>query len=76
VGFFSQNEQPLGDKATLDHRLLGLHFRLFKEGLCFEFTVNEQISWAADRHTIKVEDKVYSLLGNFEVHMPLIYGEG
>ena len=27
------------------------------------------------RHTKREEDKVYSLLGIFNIHMPLIYGE-
>ena len=29
-----------------------------------------------NRDTTRKEDKAYSLLGIFEVHMPLIYGEG
>ena len=32
--------------------------------------------WAEKRETTRKEDKVYSLLGIFNVHMPLIYGEG
>jgi hypothetical protein len=34
------------------------------------------MSWAEKRVTKREEDKAYSLLGIFDVHMPLIYGEG
>ncbi|KAH8168216.1 hypothetical protein CIB48_g38 [Xylaria polymorpha] len=33
-------------------------------------------SWAAERTTTRIEDRAYSLLGIFNVNMPLIYGEG
>ena len=41
-----------------------------------EFGVNERMSWAERRQTTREEDKAYSLLGIFDIHMPLIYGEG
>lgn len=34
------------------------------------------MSWAAKRETKREEDVAYSLLGIFDIHMPLIYGEG
>ena len=34
------------------------------------------MSWAETRQTTREEDIVYSLLGIFDVYMPLIYGEG
>ncbi|KAI0805743.1 heterokaryon incompatibility protein-domain-containing protein [Xylaria sp. FL0064] len=36
----------------------------------------KKLSWAAHRATTKIEDIAYSLLGLFDVNMPLIYGEG
>ncbi|KAL1944925.1 hypothetical protein VTO73DRAFT_2545 [Trametes versicolor] len=39
-------------------------------------TVARRMSWAATRETTRVEDRAYSLMGIFEVHMPTIYGEG
>ena len=36
----------------------------------------ERMSWAGKRETTRQEDKAYSLLGIFDVHMPLIYGQG
>jgi hypothetical protein len=32
--------------------------------------------WVETRDTTRKEDKAYSLLGIFNIHMPLIYGEG
>jgi hypothetical protein len=34
------------------------------------------MSWASNRKTSRVEDQAYSLLGLFDVNVPLIYGEG
>jgi hypothetical protein len=35
-----------------------------------------RMSWASRRQTTRVEDRAYSLLGIFDVNMPLLYGEG
>lgn len=35
-----------------------------------------KLSWAANRHTTREEDRAYSLLGLLGINMPLIYGEG
>lgn len=34
------------------------------------------MSWAAGRRTTREEDRAYSLMGIFDVHMPMLYGEG
>ena len=36
----------------------------------------QKMSWASKRKTTRVEDIAYSLMGIFEVNMPLLYGEG
>jgi len=41
-----------------------------------ECSVAEKMSWSAFRKTTRVEDTAYSLLGIFDVNMPLLYGEG
>jgi hypothetical protein len=38
--------------------------------------VGRRMSWAAFRQTTRVEDRAYSLLGLFDINMPLLYGEG
>ncbi|KAK4495434.1 hypothetical protein PRZ48_013765 [Zasmidium cellare] len=39
-------------------------------------SVCKRMSWAADRHATRSEDIAYSLMGIFNVNMPLLYGEG
>jgi hypothetical protein len=40
------------------------------------FCAAERLSWAAHRKVTREEDEAYSLLGLFDVNMPLLYGEG
>ncbi|KAI1261245.1 HET-domain-containing protein [Xylariaceae sp. FL1019] len=40
------------------------------------YSVWEKMVWAAARETSRVEDTAYSLLGTFDINMPLLYGEG
>lgn len=44
--------------------------------LLSRFPAAQRLSWAASRQTTRVEDRAYSLLGLFDVNMPLLYGEG
>ncbi|GAB7359606.1 hypothetical protein MBLNU230_g6790t1 [Neophaeotheca triangularis] len=39
-------------------------------------SIAQRMSWAANRRTTRIEDTAYSLLGLFDVNMPLLYGEG
>ncbi|KAI0644847.1 heterokaryon incompatibility protein-domain-containing protein [Trametes meyenii] len=39
-------------------------------------SIAKRMSWAAGRETTRDEDRAYSLMGLFDVHMPIIYGEG
>lgn len=41
-----------------------------------KMSVAKRMSWAARRVTSRKEDQAYSLLGLFDVNMPLLYGEG
>ena len=38
-------------------------------------SIAQRMSWAANRMTARVEDRAYSLMGLFDVYMPMIYGE-
>jgi hypothetical protein len=40
------------------------------------FSTAERLSWAAHREVTREEDVAYSLLGLFDVNMPMLYGEG
>ncbi|KIK99515.1 hypothetical protein PAXRUDRAFT_30465 [Paxillus rubicundulus Ve08.2h10] len=39
-------------------------------------SISEKMRWASRRQTTRVEDVAYSLLGIFDVSMPIAYGEG
>ncbi|KAI9775928.1 MAG: hypothetical protein M1839_000717 [Geoglossum umbratile] len=79
VEFFSKEKQRLGDKQSLEqtlHEITGIAIEALRGSPLSHFSVDERMSWAANRQTKREEDKAYSLLGIFEIHMPLIYGEG
>jgi len=40
------------------------------------YSVAQRMSWAAKRRGSRIEDSAYSLLGIFDVHMTMLYGEG
>ncbi len=79
VEFFSLEGKRLGDKKSLErqvHEITRLAVRAPQGSALFEFSVAERMSWAEKRKTKREEDKAYSLLGIFDIHMPLIYSEG
>ncbi len=39
-------------------------------------SIARRMSWMSKRVTTRTEDMAYSMLGIFDIHMPLIYGEG
>jgi hypothetical protein len=79
VEFFSREGKRLGDKKSLEqtlHEITGIPLDVFRGSPLSHFSVDERMSWAASRRTKREEDAAYSLLGIFDVYMPLIYGEG
>ncbi|KAF2807886.1 HET-domain-containing protein [Mytilinidion resinicola] len=79
VEFFSLEGKRLGDKSSLETQIqdiTGIPTNALRGTDLSQFSVAERISWAATRETKREEDRAYSLLGLFEVYMPLIYGEG
>lgn len=41
-----------------------------------QYTIAQRMSWAATRETTRSEDIAYCLLGIFDIHMYMLYGEG
>jgi hypothetical protein len=79
VEFFSLEEQRLGDKFSLKqtiYEITGISIEALRGNDLYSFTVEERLSWAKNRETKCEEDSAYSLLGLFDIHIPLIYGEG
>lgn len=78
VRFYDQNGRFLGDKASLEtllHEVTGIAVAALRGESLSKFDVEERLSWSANRHTTRDEDMIYSLLGIFDVTMPLVYGE-
>jgi hypothetical protein len=69
IGTRSSHREELSVITGSDIRVLGGE----NPAIC---NVAERFSRAASRATTRLEDGAYSLLGIFQVHMPLLYGEG
>jgi hypothetical protein len=79
VDFFSKEGELLGNKASLERHICeitGIPVNALRGSPLSDFNVAKRISWAASRETYRPEDKAYSLLGIFDVNMPLIYSKG
>jgi hypothetical protein len=79
VEFFSKEGELLGNKISLErniHEITGIPIKVLRGAALSNFSTAERLLWAEKRETTRKEDKAYSLLGIFDVHMPLIYGEG
>jgi hypothetical protein len=79
VEFFAQDWTFLGDKSTLETAIFnatGISQHVLRGHSLASCSIEERLMWANGRTTKREEDHVYSLLGIFDVTMPLIYGEG
>jgi hypothetical protein len=79
VEFFSAEGKRLGDKISLVQdvfNITSISVQALQGSPLSQFSVDERMSWAESRKTKREEDAAYSLLGIFDIHMPLIYGEG
>ncbi|KAH7370786.1 putative vegetative incompatibility protein HET-E-1 [Rhexocercosporidium sp. MPI-PUGE-AT-0058] len=79
VDFFCREGELLGNKASLERHICevtGIPASALRGSSLSDFSVAERFSWTASRETFRQEDKAYSLLGIFDVNMPLIYSEG
>ncbi|KAF2626715.1 beta transducin-like protein HET-E4s [Macroventuria anomochaeta] len=79
VEFFSQEWTKLGDKTSLArkvHENTGIQTLALEGAPLSQFPVNERLRWKEARVTKREEDRVYSLLGIFDVELAPMYGEG
>lgn len=77
--FFSKDWHSLGTKSQLYSALssiTGIEKPFLTSDNLELASTAKKMSWAASRKTSRVEDIAYSLLGIFDINMPLIYGEG
>lgn len=79
VRFYDTKWAYLGDKTSLSGILL--RKTLIPEDVLKNkrqpqaCSIAQRMSWAAKRTTGRVEDRAYSLMGLFDVNMPMVYGE-
>ena len=79
VQFFSRKGELLGNKKSREqqiHQITGIAIEALQGNALSQFDTAERLLWAARRETTVEEDAAYCLLGIFDIHMPLIYGEG
>ncbi len=79
VEFFCSNGNRLGDKKSLDgqlYKITGVPVSALRGSPLSNFSFNERVLWARNRETKPEEDLAYSLIGIFDISIPVIYGEG
>lgn len=79
VEFFSQQGHRIGSKRSLEpqiHEITGIAVGALRGEPLTVFGVEERFSWVERCEMKRKEDKAYSLLGIFDIQMPLLYGEG
>jgi hypothetical protein len=79
VEFFSKEGDRLGDKQSLErqiHEITGIPVSALRGSALSQFSTGQKFDWAKNRRTTREEDLAYSLLGIFEISMPVTYGEG
>jgi hypothetical protein len=78
VQFYTRDNIHLGSKTSLRNQLAeitGIPTEALGANDLTRFAVDERFRWAQGRITKREEDEAYSLLGIFDVQMPLLYGE-
>lgn len=80
VEFYDRGWQFRGTKSLLRQRISEITAIdvdvLENSELLSTVAVGRRMSWASGRETTRVEDGAYCLLGIFDIHMTMIYGEG
>lgn len=78
--FYDRVWAYVGEKSSLGHHLsshTGIDIDVLRGTKSIAATsIATRMSWAAGRKATREEDIAYSLLGLFDVNMPLLYGEG
>ncbi|GAP90934.2 putative vegetative incompatibility protein het-e-1 [Rosellinia necatrix] len=80
VVFFDAHWMAFGDRDNLSRsicEITRIHIGALQDHTTVpEYSIAQRMSWVADRVTSRQEDIAYSLLGIFDINMPLLYGEG
>ena len=79
VVFYSADGEPLGDKGSLEqqiHEIMSISRAALQEIPLQQCTEDERFPWTETCETALEEDKVYSLLGMFDVDITTMYRAG
>lgn len=83
VEFYGRNDKgdwtEIGTKLSLQRAIFeatGIPIEVLKTGEVRDICVAKRMSWASRRETTREEDRAYSLMGLFDINMPMVYGEG
>lgn len=80
VKFFAANWTLIGTRSGLHSiisEITGIQSAVLKgEKKPKQCHVSERMGWTSNRTTLVVEDEAYSMLGLFDIQMPILYGEG
>lgn len=83
VEFYGRNKEgdwtEIGTKLSLQRAIFeatGIPIEVLKTGDVRDISVAKRMSWASRRETTREEDRAYSLMGLFDINMPMVYGEG
>jgi hypothetical protein len=81
VQFYDSDWNLVGNKR--DHGFLqmlsehtGVETEILRDGDLNSACVAQKLSWASRRQCTLIEDTAYSLMGLFNVNIPMLYGEG
>lgn len=89
LDFFDRSWRKIGDKSGLSRviqEVTGINSQyiigvpMSNGASVYQYlsraSVAERMSWASRRRTTRPEDLAYCLLGIFDIHIPMLYGEG
>jgi hypothetical protein len=80
VMFFNQKWEELGTRDELIKSVSAasrVPAKVLRRNIgLYDCSVAQRMSWASSRETTRTEDMAYSLIGLFNINMPLLYGEG
>jgi hypothetical protein len=79
VVFYSKEWKRIGTRSELSaqiSKITGINRSALERNDINLYSIADRMSWASSRTTSRIEDIAYSLLGIFNVNMPLLYGEG
>lgn len=80
LAFFDCNWQYIGTKnsrAPIIKSVTGIPDKVLRDpSTLSSVNIRDKMSWASNRNATRPEDIAYSLMGIFDINMPLLYGEG